>query len=235
MKIIKNIKLEIDEKEVLRYQGYSKNKVVKPNELILKIIQEEITRSYDLFNPQGIYSWVEIKSVSISERKVDLENNFSLTFSNSIINLLKESDYLVLGVVTIGSSLENTVSELFSQGEYPRALALDAIGTVAVEALSKHLRNLVCREAKDINFRTTRHFSPGYGDWDINQQKEIFKIIPTHQIKVSLTKSGMMIPRKSLSWAIGLGEKISPSSKEDNLCKICSYLKCQYRKILGNT
>jgi ClpP class serine protease len=49
MKIIKNIKLEIDEKEALRYQGYSKNKVVKPNELVLKIIQEEITRSYDLF------------------------------------------------------------------------------------------------------------------------------------------------------------------------------------------
>jgi cobalamin-dependent methionine synthase I len=67
---------------------------------------------------------------------------------------------------------------------------------VAVEALSKHIRNLICREAKDKNFRTTRHFSPGYGDRDINQQKEIFKIISTHQIKVSLTKSGMMNSRK---------------------------------------
>ena len=61
--------------------------------------------------------------------------------------------------------------------EYSRASVLDAIGTVAVEASSKHIRNLVCLEAKDKNFRTTRHFSPGYEDWDINQQKEIFKII----------------------------------------------------------
>lgn len=39
MKIIKDIKLKIDEEEVLRYQGYSKNKVKIPNEVILQITQ----------------------------------------------------------------------------------------------------------------------------------------------------------------------------------------------------
>jgi len=54
MKIIKDIKLNIDEEEVLRYQGYSKRKVKTPNQNILQIIEEEINRGYNLFR-SGYY------------------------------------------------------------------------------------------------------------------------------------------------------------------------------------
>lgn len=230
MKITKNIKLKIDEDEVLRYQGYSKNRVKNPSEVILQITREEITRGHNLFEPQGIYSSTKIKQISFSDGRVDLENGFSLNFSNSIINLLKGTSYLVLGVVTIGSSLENKVSEFFTQGEYPRAIALDAVGTVAVESLSRYIRNLVCQEAKEQYFKITRYFSPGYGDWDISQQKDIFKIIPTNKIGVSLTESCMILPRKSLSWIIGIGKNVTISSKNDDSCKICLAENCQFRK-----
>ncbi|PKP54901.1 hypothetical protein CVT91_17620 [Candidatus Atribacteria bacterium HGW-Atribacteria-1] len=233
MKIIKDIKLKIDEDEVLRYQGYSKNKIKIPSEVILQIIREEITRSHNLFEPQGIYSSIKIKQISFSDGRADLKNGFSLNFSNSIINLLKGTSYLVLGVVTIGSSLENKVSEFFTQGEYPRAIALDAVGTVAVESLSRYIRNLVCQEAKEQYFKTTRYFSPGYGDWDISQQKDIFKIIPTNKIGVSLTESCMILPRKSLSWIIGIGKDIGMLSKEKDACKICKLKNCQYRKLFN--
>ena len=56
MKIIKDIKLKINEEDVLRYQGYSKNKAKKPNEVILQITREEIVRGYSLFKPKGISS-----------------------------------------------------------------------------------------------------------------------------------------------------------------------------------
>jgi len=230
MKIIKNIKLKIDEEEVLRYQGSHNNKLKKVNKTIMKITREEIERGYNLFEPKGIFSPVKIKQISFSDGRVDLKNGFPLNFSNSIINLLKGTSYLVLGVVTIGSSLENKVSEFFTQGEYPRAIALDAVGTVAVESLSRHIRNLVCQEAKEQYFKTTRYFSPGYGGWDISQQKDIFKIIPTNKIGVSLTESCMILPRKSLSWIIGIGKNITIPSKDNNSCQICQAKNCQYRK-----
>ena len=230
MKIIKNVKLKIDEEEVLRYQGYSKKKVKNPNQSILQITEEEIERGYNLFEPQGIYSSTKIKQISFSDGRVDLKNGFSLNFSNSIINLLKGASYLVLGVVTMGSSLENKVSEFFTQGEFPRAIALDAVATVAIEALSKYVRNLICQEAKDRNLQITRYFSPGYGDWDISQQKDIFKIIPTNKIGVSLTESCMILPRKSLSWIIGIGKGVIISSEERDACKICKLKNCRYRK-----
>ena len=231
MKIIKNIKLKIDEEEVLRYQGYHRNKAGKTNEIILQITREEIEQGYCLFEPKGIYSKLMIKNIS-SGGRINLKNGFSLDFSNLIINLLKGSSYLVFGVVTIGSSLENKVSEFFSQGEYPRALALDAFGTEAVENLSRYVRNLVCQEAKDRNFLTTRHFSPGYSEWDISQQKNIFQIIPADKIGVKLTGSCTMIPKKSLSWVIGIGigKEIIIPSKGDDSCKTCLAENCQFRK-----
>jgi len=230
MKIIKNIKLKVDEEEVLRYQGSHNNKLKKVNKTIMKITREEIERGYNLFEPKGIYSPIKIKQISFSGGRVDLKNGFSLYFSNSIINLLKGANYLVLGVATIGSSLENKVSEFFTQGEYPRAIALDAVGTVAVESLSRYIKNLICQEAKEQYFKTTRYFSPGYGDWDISQQKDIFKIIPTNKIGVSLTESCMILPRKSLSWVIGIGKNITIPSKDNNSCQICQAKNCQYRK-----
>jgi len=71
MKIIKSIKLKIDEEEVLRYQGCHNNKLKKVNKTIMKITREEIERGYNLFEPKGIYSPVKIKQISFSGGRVD--------------------------------------------------------------------------------------------------------------------------------------------------------------------
>jgi hypothetical protein len=228
MKIIKDIKLNIDMEEVLRYQGYSKKRVKKPNQNILKITEEEINRGYNLFKPQGIYRWIKIDSF-ISEEEIELDGGHIFKFSKSIIDQLKGASYLLVGVVTIGDFLEKKVSELFSQGEYPRALALDAVGTVAVEDFSREVRKLSRQEVKEQGFKTSRHFSPGYGGWEVSQQDIIFKSIPADNIGVVLTKGYMMLPQKSLSWAIGVGKEIIAPSEEDNNCGNCQSKCCNYK------
>jgi len=230
VKILKNIELKIDEDEVLRYQDYSKNKVVKPKEIILQVTKEEIERACNLFQPQGIYTSFKIKKIFFSEGKIILEKDFPLYFHNAVIHLLERADYLILGVVTIGNSLEDKISEFFTHKKYFRALALDAVGTVAIRYLSHHVRSIICQEAKEQHLQTTKHFAPGTTEWDISQQKNIFEIIPADKIGVRLTNSYMMIPEKSLSWAIGIGKNIIKSSKDDGSCQICQAINCQYRK-----
>ena len=229
MKIIKNIKLKIDEEEVLRYQGYHHNKAGETNEIILQITREEIEQSYHLFEPQGIYSKVMIKNIS-SEGRINSENGLCLEVNDSMLNLLKRTSYLAFGLSTIGNHLEEKVAELFAKNEYPKAIALDAVGTVASKFLSNYIKSLVCQEAKEQNFQTTKYFSPGSGDWNISQQKNIFQIIPADKIGVKLTESYMMIPKKSLSWVIGIGKEIIIPSKGDDSCKICLAENCQFRK-----
>lgn len=228
MKIIKDIKLNIDREEVLRYQGYSKKRVKKPNQNILRITEEEINRGYNLFKPQGIYSLIKIICFT-SRGRIDLEDELVFRFSKSLINQSKGSSHFLVGVITIGDFLEKKVSELFSQGEYPRALALDAVGTVAVEDFSREVRKLARQEVKEQGFKTSRHFSPGYGGWEISQQDIIFRTIPADNIGVRLTKGYMMLPQKSLSWAIGVGKEIFTSSEEDNNCENCQSKYCNYK------
>ena len=228
MKIIKDIKLNIDREEVLRYQGYSRKKIKKPNQNILEITEEEINRGYNLFEPRGIYSLIKIINFA-SEGRINLENELSFRFAKSVINQLKGANYLLVGAVTIGDLLEKKVSELFSQGEYPRALALDAVGTVAVEDFSREVRKLARQEVKEQGFKTSRHFSPGYGGWEVSQQDIIFKSIPADNIGVRLTKGYMMLPQKSLSWAIGVGKEIIIPSEEDNNCGNCQSKYCNYK------
>jgi len=228
MKIIKDVKLNIDKEEVLRYQGYSKKKVKNRNQNILNITEEEINRGYDIFKPQGIYCLIKITCFTSKER-INLENELAFRFSKSIIDRLRGASYLLVGVVTIGDFLEKKVSELFSQGEYPRALALDAVGTVAVEDFSRRVRKLARQEVGEQGFKTSRHFSPGYGGWEVSQQEIIFKSIPADNIGVRLTKNYMMLPQKSLSWAIGVGKEMVTSAGKDNNCENCQSKYCDYK------
>jgi len=228
MKIIKDLKLNIDREKVLRYQGYSKKRIKKPNQNILRITEEEINLGYNLFKPQGIYSLIKIINFA-SEGRVNLENELSFRFSKSVINQLKGANHLLVGVVTIGDFLENKVSELFSQGEYPQALALDAVGTVAVEDLSRGVRKLARQEVKEQGLKTSRHFSPGYSGWEVSQQEIVFKSISVDNIGVRLTKGYMMLPQKSLSWAIGVGKEIITPSEEDDNCGNCQSKYCNYK------
>jgi len=228
MKIIKDIKLNIDREEVLRYQGYSKKRVKKSNQNILRITEEEINRGYNLFKPQGIYSLIKITCLT-SKGRINLEDELVFRFSKSVNNQLEGASHLLVGVVTIGDFLEKKVSELFSQGEYPRVLALDAVGTVAVEDFSREVRKLARQEVKEQGFKTSRHFSPGYGGWEVSQQEIIFKSIPADNIGVRLTKGYMMLPQKSLSWIIGAGKEMIIFSEEDNNCGNCQFKCCNYK------
>lgn len=228
MRIIEDIKFNIDRDEVLRYQGYSKKKVKNPNQNILRITEEEINQGYNLFKPRGIYSLIKITCFT-SKGRINLDNELVFRFPKSIINQLKGASYLLVGVVTIGDFLEKKVSELFSQGEYPQALALDAVGTVAVEDFSREVRKLARQEVKEQGFKTSRHFSPGYSSWEVSQQDIIFKSIPVDNIGVKLTKGYMMVPQKSLSWIIGVGKEMIAPSEEDNNCGNCQYKSCNYK------
>ncbi len=229
MKIIKNIRLKIDEEEVLRYQGYPCKKE-EINEMVLQITREEIRHGYLLVMPQGIYCKEVVKEITPSG-KVCLKNGCSLDFNSSMIHFLEGANYLIFGVITVGRELEEKVSELFSQGDYSRAIALDAVGTVSAKYLLDYINSLVCQETIEKNLKITKVISPGSNDLDISQQEKIFQIVPAGRIGITLSDSHMMIPQKSLSWLIGLGKKIATPFKEQNhSCKTCLAENCQFRK-----
>ena len=59
---------------------------------------------------------------------------------------------------------------------------------------------------------------PGQEGWPIQQQEMVFRLIPGERIGVRLTESDFMLPRKSVSLAIGMGPDMRPDGVACDLC-----------------
>jgi hypothetical protein len=64
--------------------------------------------------------------------------------------------------------------------------------------------------------------------WPIEQgQPQIFNLVDGSEAGISLTSSGQMVPRKTLSMVLGLGAKLGRSGRT---CDFCSLNEtCQYQ------
>jgi cobalamin-dependent methionine synthase I len=106
--------------------------------------------------------------------------------------------------VTIGPFLEQKRGVYISENEPARAVILDAIGSVAAEQLAEMAQTRIREEAEKAGLTTTRRFSPGYGDWPIESQKEFLKWLGAENIGINLNANFQMIPEKSVSAILGV-------------------------------
>ncbi len=207
--IIENFKVTVDQKEILRLLGHtSENKKIRDSSK--KLIEEMIELSFELIEPKGIYTVKDIK---------ELPEECSF---NSI-------EKVAFGISTIGEKLEKKVKSLSSKGELTRAVILDAIGSVAAEYTAEYLNRIIIDKAEENNLYHSPRFSPGYGGWRLEGQRLIFNLLPAEKIRVSLNQFYMMIPKKSVSFAVNLsrnrckGQNLSP-------CEICGLKRCHFKK-----
>ena len=72
-------------------------------------------------------------------------------------------------------------------------------------------------------------FSPGYGDWPIEQQPEMLRLSHAAAIGIHLTTSMMLVPRKSITAIIGLSQKPECTRDEQHHCALCARIDCPAR------
>jgi len=179
---IENFRVEFDEKRILRLIGYKK----RPTEIkepIKSLITEEKKKLDYLLHPASIYTIVGYD-----------ETNKHLVF--------KDAEKVAICICTIGPELEQEIKKLMEKNEMTRALILDALGSEAAEEVAIQSDRILAEKAREMNLWPSKRFSPGYGKWDIKEQRFIFRMLPAANIGVRLTESCMMVPRKSVSFRI---------------------------------
>jgi cobalamin-dependent methionine synthase I len=78
---------------------------------------------------------------------------------------------------------------------------MQAIGAERIEALC----DVVCAELKEIYGSVGDRFSPGYGDFSLTAQRDIFTMLGCEKrIGLTLNDSLLMSPTKSVTAIIGL-------------------------------
>jgi len=206
---VRDVKIRIDRREILRLLGAGQQKS-DPAETIRKLIEEAERLGRELVAPQGVYRILESPE---TDR----------------LGPLKGEQRAGLGICTIGPALEEKVKVLMSTGQEPEGYILDAVGSVAAEAVADVVNAKICHWADAHGLQATPRFSPGYGDWSLEEQRQIFELLPAAQIGMSLNPSCMMIPRKSVSFAVAFTDR-GEEPPSGNPCERCGLKNCPFRK-----
>jgi len=211
-------------KQVLRWQGIAENRV-RPG--MTALMQELMVLAENhLLKPTAGYKTYPV--VEVIHDGIRL-NDFTVVGGGLLSSVLKQASELVVVVCTIGVELEEQVATYCAENEVFRGVLLDGIGSAAVDSTLREFDKLIAQEAISHGYNTSRPLSPGMPGFPLSEQQRLLELSGAGEIGVSLTSSGVMKPRKSISAVIGVGLDM-PVWKPTDTCKSCNLKKtCGYR------
>jgi hypothetical protein len=229
MPILDHWKLQLSINDVLQAQGADPDAIRLRRPSLVKSTEEAISIGTPLLHPRVLYDKYEVKGL-VHERleltSSSSRNGKSYLEGQLIAQHLARAQMVIVMVCTIGSELDENVSRLFNINPVI-ALALDGVGSAAVEMLAIQACNYFEAQANENDVKTTMPLNPGMLGWPLEQgQLQIFTLLESEQIQVSLTESCMMTPNKSLSMVLGLGDDVSAIGSSCDYCNlkgICKY------------
>ncbi len=206
----------IERDDVLHFLGYPEGQ--RPFGRIAGLLTETLREARRLVRPRGVFELLQ------PQQAADLG-----------LDVL-DATRLVAGLVTIGDGVESRSTELLRSGAVTEALLLDAAGSAAAEEAADRLGALVAGDGGDgLSQAVSRadhvscRISPGYGAWPITAQRALFDRLPHAAIGVELMPTMLMLPRKSISFAMWLGADARPITGLSG-CARCALENCRYRK-----
>ena len=135
----------------------------------------------------------------------------------------------VLLAVTLGPGVDAQIRRA-GVGDVAAGAASDALASALAEQVCDAAEAALRQLAAGENLYLTGRFSPGYGDWPIQVQPELARLLDTpRRIGLCVTDSFLMTPRKSVTAVLGLSEQ--PVTGWRAGCGQCALReKCEYRK-----
>ena len=226
MPVIRDIPLSLKTREVLRREGFRGHSKIRPE---LKNLISELLASVKktrLLEPAVAYEYYQVTSMSPSQ--VSLEGDKAIQ-GPLLHTIFPEAKELAVVVCTIGPKLEKQATDYFSRSEPLRGMLLDGIGSAAVDMLVPEACRRIASEASPRGHQTSSPVSPGWPGLPLTEQWNLFELVNTQEIGVSLTSSGIMAPRKSVSMVVGIGPQMATWTQAE-VCARCNLRKtCPYR------
>ncbi len=209
---------KIDVNETRRYAGLSRAKNFSEQSIV-----DACDEAILLLKVRGIW---KIYDYDAENFLVKSTPPFKLD-GKSITRHLCNCEKVICMAVTVGEEIENEVTRRFNAGNYVESVLLDAAATAAVEQAADSLERAISPQFVKDGFNFKSRFSPGYGDWALDNQKNFFDITGADEIGMSLSSALMLMPRKSVTAIIGLTKNKTSAVKS---CATCNKLDCPARR-----
>ena len=205
LNIIEKIPINLPEKEIFSRLKYNIHKSVIDDDAKKRIISK-IKEGFSICEPKG--AWIREKIFSIEDDSVIFENGIVLK-SKSIKELLIKSNSAIFLFTTMGSKIVELIEDLFQKGDGSSSVIYDAVASESADAamdwLNEYIRKELRRNAESL---TRMRFSPGYGDFLLENQRCFFDLLNMKDFGIKLNEKYIFTPEKTVTAIIGIESNI---------------------------
>ena len=207
--------IPICETEILRYAGC---KATDPQ--TDKLLAECIAEIDGKISGKICYT---VLPVTVCGNVCDFEY-FKLSSKNLSRNL-EHCEKVIVFAATVGVEIDRLIQK-YGHISPAKALMFQAIGAERIETLC----DAFCSEMEnELGKALKPRFSAGYGDLQLEAQKNIFSLLnPEKRIGLTLNKSMLMSPSKSVTAFVGTSD--SETAVTENKCDLCEKQDCIYSR-----
>jgi hypothetical protein len=206
--VVLGLEAGVTQEEVHRHLGYGRERRV-PTKGMARLV-ELWPRALSLVHARGAYRVVERSQATAA-------------------GMPEAGAEVGVAVCTIGPEVEGASADCAAKGDMVDALLLDAIGSAAAEAAADSLNLALCTVAADSGAYAAPRVSPGYGSWDVSFQRKVLALLPAAELGITLTTGQMMVPRKSVSFAVSFEETPPDGHRPGAACERCGLQRCRHR------
>jgi hypothetical protein len=236
MPLITDWELTVTTDQVLRAQGADPEVIRSRRPSLVSTAEWALAEGIPLLEPAAMYISLPVRELRHERVYLDIpgaQTTNSYLSSALLANCLGGAERIAIAVCTIGEALETIAGELMNE-DLLRGLALDAVGSAAVEALGNAVCAFLETQAEKDGLQATLPLSPGMIEWDVAEgQPQIFHLLEPEQkffpdFHVQLSQSYVMLPRKSVSFVMGFGAQVN---KQGRTCDFCAMKEtCRYQQ-----
>ncbi len=211
----------IDQKEALRYLGYVGGVPDDNTQQLLNSCEEQVL---SVLEPRYLY---QIFDTNFTPKTISL-NGCTLELAGyDICNFLTGCEKVVVLCATLSINVDRYI-KLTQYTDMAKAVIADSIASVAIEILCDNIAEEI--KEKFPEYHQTTRFSPGYGDFPIEMQKELLTVLDAQKkIGITATDDCMLTPKKSVTAVIGLSTNEITENRHG--CETCNLRDtCLYRE-----
>lgn len=216
-----------DRTGVLQTQGIPSNVFPSPKVKALYDSAEELFLK--LAAPVGI-----ISDILVDMFKGIYSGNGLNAGDTPLENIFPKADKLALFAFTLGMEISDEIEEQFKSNGLALGYMLDAIASFCADKASlvaqEFFLNRLVSDGNSSKSLKTLLYSPGYCGWHISGQRKLFDYLKPEVIGISLSKSFLMQPLKSISGVLVAGEvDIHQFVNNYPFCGLCKTKTCRER------
>ena len=212
--------LEADRREIYRYLGLRGR---EPDAGTAQTVEEAVAALESAVEPKQVSRRFPLKRDG--DGGLDIEG--LRVQSTALSRNLSGCDEVYLMAATLGLGPDRLIARAQASGAMHLAVALQAASAAMIEAWCDEVNDGLRREAGARGKVLRPRFSPGYGDFPLDAQTGLFRLLGVQKtIGVTLTDSLLMLPTKSVTAVIGIGDEAVPCPTK---CAACDRTDCAFR------